>query len=309
MPKTLIFLSALLFVSSLRAQDLFFIGENSYPATQTFTLKSNAGDEEKDDLKLLLIKGDEKASIVASRISYAKTEFSGSFIVYLKSGTVVKFDNSKMLDYVDDYTKAIYALTNEQLEELKNSDIHTVRYTLNCNPCKVEAIPSEEGTWTASNRGTPTSQYISEFFGPSKVIRQKKEEQIDEQTQTERSKSKKEMDDQAALESNISGVDPYANVFYDSKDSKSNNMGYGLNDRTLKDRTVVQPACNRKGRVVVRIVVDQKGKVIDALPGVEGTTNKHRCLLDPAQRTALLYQWNADPKAPSLQIGFVVVEF
>ena len=310
MLKFLIFLfSLLLYIPSINAQNLFFIGEKSFPATQSFSLKSNASDLHRDDLKLLVIKDGTNGSIVASRISYAKTAFSGSFIVYLKNGVVVKFDNSKMSDYVDDYTKAVYALTNEQLEELKNSDIHTVRYTLKCNPCRVGSSPTEEGTWTASNKETPTSQYISAFFGPTKEILKKKEVEIDEKAHAESINPTKEGEEQTALETLESGGDPYANVFYDSKDGKGSSMGYGLSGRTLKDRTVVQPACNRTGRVVVRVVVDQKGKVIDALPGVKGTTNKSRCLLEPAQKTALLYLWNADPKAPSLQIGFVVVEF
>ncbi len=61
--------------------------------------------------------------------------------------------------------------------------------------------------------------------------------------------------------------------------------------------------------MVVKIVVDRNGRVIDAEPGVKGTTNSNPCLLEPARKTALLHRWNPDPKAPSQQIGFVVVNF
>jgi hypothetical protein len=71
----------------------------------------------------------------------------------------------------------------------------------------------------------------------------------------------------------------------------------------------VQQDCNEEGRVVVKITVDRNGKVIDATPGVKGTTNNDPCLLEPARKTAFLHKWNLDSKAPSQQIGFVVVNF
>ena len=61
--------------------------------------------------------------------------------------------------------------------------------------------------------------------------------------------------------------------------------------------------------MVVRIVVDQNGKVIDATPGVKGTNNSDPCLLEPARKTAFLHRWKPDPNAPNQQIGFVVVNF
>ena len=67
--------------------------------------------------------------------------------------------------------------------------------------------------------------------------------------------------------------------------------------------------CNEEGRVVVRIVVDRNGKVVEATPGVQGTTNTSPCLMEPARKTALMHSWNPDSKAPSQQVGFVVVNF
>ncbi len=103
--------------------------------------------------------------------------------------------------------------------------------------------------------------------------------------------------------------DPYANSYYGSPGSGSGTGGYGLNGRSLASRGKEQQNCNEEGRVVVKIVVDRNGRVIDAEPGVKGTTNSNPCLLEPARKTALLHRWNPDPKAPSQQIGFVVVNF
>ena len=102
---------------------------------------------------------------------------------------------------------------------------------------------------------------------------------------------------------------PYASTYYGTPTSGSGTSGYGLSGRSLRNRGQVEQECNQAGRVVVKITVDQSGKVIAAVPGVKGTTNSTACLLEPAKATALLHQWNPDPKAPARQVGFVVVNF
>ncbi|MEZ4810786.1 MAG: energy transducer TonB [Allomuricauda sp.] len=103
--------------------------------------------------------------------------------------------------------------------------------------------------------------------------------------------------------------DPYATTYYGAPGSGSGTGGYGLNGRSLVSQGKVQQECNEDGRVVVRIVVDRTGRVIEATPGVKGTTNNAPCLLEPAKKTALLHKWNLDSNAPPQQIGFVVVNF
>ena len=100
---------------------------------------------------------------------------------------------------------------------------------------------------------------------------------------------------------------PYATSYYGTPGAGTG--GYGLNGRSLAGKDKVQQKCNEEGIVVVRIVVDQNGRVIKAQPGVKGTTNRADCLLEPAQKTAFLHRWNPDPNAPSQQVGFVVVNF
>jgi colicin import membrane protein len=102
---------------------------------------------------------------------------------------------------------------------------------------------------------------------------------------------------------------PYSTTYYGAPGSGSGTAGYGLSGRNLVSRDAVQQECNEAGRVVVKIEVDRSGKVISATPGVRGTTNNHPCLLEPARKTAFLYRWNLDNKAPHRQIGFVEVNF
>ncbi|MGB5238686.1 MAG: energy transducer TonB, partial [Flavobacteriaceae bacterium] len=103
--------------------------------------------------------------------------------------------------------------------------------------------------------------------------------------------------------------DPYANTYYGSPGSGSGTEGYGLRGRSLGGSDKVEPTCDEQGIVVVEIIVNQNGKVIQATPGVKNTTNAAQCLLIAARETALTYYWNADPKAPNRQMGFVVVNF
>ncbi|MGB5356487.1 MAG: energy transducer TonB [Eudoraea sp.] len=118
-----------------------------------------------------------------------------------------------------------------------------------------------------------------------------------------------EGDDNRAGDKGSPDGDPYATSYYGSPGSGSGTGGYGLNGRSIKNKGKVQQECNEEGRVVVEITVDRNGKVIQATPGVKGTTNTDPCLLEPARRTAFMHQWNSDSKAPSQQKGFVVVNF
>jgi hypothetical protein len=58
----------------------------------------------------------------------------------------------------------------------------------------------------------------------------------------------------------------------------------------------------------VEIHVSKNGNVVNAIPGKKGTTGA-LCLYDAAKKTALTYKWPADSKAPTKQVGFVVIIF
>src|SRR5690606_27602263 len=118
-----------------------------------------------------------------------------------------------------------------------------------------------------------------------------------------------EGDDNIAGDKGNPDGDPYATSYYGAPGTGSGSGGYGLSGRSLVNQGKVQQECNQEGTVVVRITVGRNGRVIEAEPGVRGTTNNHPCLLKPAEETALRHQWNLDSRAPERQIGFVVVNF
>ena len=84
---------------------------------------------------------------------------------------------------------------------------------------------------------------------------------------------------------------------------------YNLAGRKALSKPIEQPDCEEEGVVVVRITVDKNGKVIQAIPGVKGSTNTAACLLKPAKAAALKTQWNADENAPANQVGTIIYKF
>jgi hypothetical protein len=114
-------------------------------------------------------------------------------------------------------------------------------------------------------------------------------------------------DDKTGDKGQIDG-DPYAPSYFGEPGAGGGGVGYGLNGRGTPKKSKFVPECDEEGRVVVEIHVNKAGNVIQAIPGKRGTTGAI-CLYDAAKKTALSYKWPADSKAPSKQVGFVVVNF
>jgi protein TonB len=103
--------------------------------------------------------------------------------------------------------------------------------------------------------------------------------------------------------------DPYATSYYGGPGTGSGGVGYGLNGRGKPTYAITPQECNEAGRVVVQIKVNREGRVIQANPGIRGTTNNHPCLLEAAKRNAMSFRWRSDSKAPASQIGFIELNF
>lgn len=88
-----------------------------------------------------------------------------------------------------------------------------------------------------------------------------------------------------------------------------NNNGTGLNGRKIIKKPSPEYNCNEQGKVVVEITVDKNGDVINAIAGVNGTTNKSACLLNASKIAALETKWQPDNNAPDKQIGKIEYNF
>ena len=100
-----------------------------------------------------------------------------------------------------------------------------------------------------------------------------------------------------------------AKSYYGTGKSLDGDGNYLLGGREALNKKKFLQDCNEAGIVVVSIEVDRIGNVIDATPGVRGTTNNSKCLLDPAKRAALATKFNEDDKAPFKQIGKIIYRF
>jgi len=102
--------------------------------------------------------------------------------------------------------------------------------------------------------------------------------------------------------------DPKSTKYYGST-GNDGDKNYNLAGRNALSKPIEKPECNEEGIVVVSIEVDKTGKVIKAIPGVKGSTNTAKCLMDPARMAALKTKWNADPTAANIQRGTIVYRF
>ena len=102
---------------------------------------------------------------------------------------------------------------------------------------------------------------------------------------------------------------PYAPSYFGGSGPGKGGVGSGLGGRGGATKKIFKQDCNQTGLVVVKIVVNKSGSVIDAEPGIKGTTNTDPCLLEPAKKIALSHKWPADSNAPDRQVGFVSINF
>ncbi|MGY0391881.1 energy transducer TonB [Bizionia sp. KMM 8389] len=128
-------------------------------------------------------------------------------------------------------------------------------------------------------------------------------------SQSEGTVSGSEGDDNTAGDKGQLDGDPYAASYFGDPGSGSGGVGYGLNGRGKASYQKLKQDCNESGMVIVKIIVNRSGQVVEATPGVKGTTNTAECLLEPAKKIALSHKWRPDSNAPVKQVGFVKVNF
>ncbi len=118
-----------------------------------------------------------------------------------------------------------------------------------------------------------------------------------------------EGDDAAAGDKGSPDGDPNAKSYYGTGKGLDGDGNYRLGGRKALNKKKYTQDCNESGIVVVKIEVNQSGKVIRATPGVKGTTNSASCLMNPAKRAALATKFNSDSNAPIKQVGTIVYQF
>lgn len=138
----------------VEGQNLFLIGERSYPCTNAIILKSNA--DYGSDLEVYFAREGDFGFIGVSRKGMPGEEFAGKLIIYLEDGGVLTCNESEVTERIDDQAKAVYSLTADQLSKLKIINIQKVKCTM--------ILHHEEKNFSASNTGVKTNAIISDFF-------------------------------------------------------------------------------------------------------------------------------------------------
>ena len=102
---------------------------------------------------------------------------------------------------------------------------------------------------------------------------------------------------------------PDSNNYYGVGVGLDGDGNYLLGGRKAIVKKIIVQDCNQEGTVVVDIDVDRQCNVTKAVPGVKGTNNNSKCLLDPAKEAALQTKFNSDDNAPARQIGKIIYRF
>lgn len=157
-----VILTIALFVD-ISGQNFVFIGENSYPSTKTYILKSNSDDDNINDLRLAFAKNEKRSLIVVSSKLTDVVKIAKKLIIYLDDGTVISCVDRGINDNVDDVALTAYYLNKVELNKLKNSNINTIRYEIVCPVCG--PFNSWEGTYSASNKGSSKTDFTSVITG------------------------------------------------------------------------------------------------------------------------------------------------
>ncbi|EZH72535.1 energy transducer TonB [Aquimarina atlantica] len=118
-----------------------------------------------------------------------------------------------------------------------------------------------------------------------------------------------EGDDKSPGDKGSPNGDPNARSYYGTGKGLDGDGNYRLGGRKALNKEKFVQDCNESGIVVVKIEVNQSGKVTRATPGVKGTTNSASCLMGPAKRAALATRFNSDSKAPAKQVGTIIYQF
>jgi len=180
-----------------------------------------------------------------------------------------------------------------------------------------EQIESTEEIITQSTVETPSVEKKEE---KEEVIDKKKpKEEVIEEKKPEVNKKalypgKKEKENSSEGETGGDGNqgvidgDPNSEV-YEGGGIGEDGTAYQLGGRKVEHKAKPIYNLQVEGKVVVAITVDRLGNVINAIPGIKGSTTLNKQLLQRAKTAALKTKFNPKKTAPNNQQGKIVYHF
>ncbi len=121
------------------------------------------------------------------------------------------------------------------------------------------------------------------------------------------SKGEKDKPGQQGKESGDKSVDEPTRKGKAERDEQG--ISFSLEGRSITKYPNVKDRSQKYGKVVVEITVNQQGEVIEARPGMRGSTVTDRRLKRLAKKAALQTEFNANPGGPKRQIGKMTINF
>lgn len=146
--KTFIFCFFFLNYTFINCQNYFYIGEKSYPCTETFNFNSNHSSPYSDDLDILIAKDTNKGLIAVSKEMNSSTRIKGKLLIYLDNGTVISCVDRNINDHVNGVGTTVYYLTIQELNKMSISNVNSIRYSVQCSSC---ISSSDEGNFAVKN--------------------------------------------------------------------------------------------------------------------------------------------------------------
>lgn len=300
MNKLWIILIAALFITvPTKAQNLFFIGESSYPCTETIPLQSNS---DSNDLNVLFAKDKTTALLVVTIESpFFDSSFGEKLIIYLDDGTVITCIGRAKHDFVDDKPLAVYNLTNEQLSKMKTSNLNTVRFGLKFD---IGSLSPEERYFTASNKS------INKTNVPALLIElmEGKNRSLPYLTNVPTNTTGEGfVVGQGNQGIPSDSLDPL--VQREESGISDRGISYDLAGRKILSLHLPKFDSQETGIVVVGITVNRDGRVTDATPGIKGSTTLDEYLLKASKEAAIQARFEPKPDAPIIQKGSITFSF
>ncbi len=140
--------------TTLKAQELLFIGEKSYPSTSSFTFSSDEVPFGKS-LEIAIARNNRKGMLIlSSEVFIPGMIIKGNVLLYLEDGTVIKCLDRGIRDYVNRTATTVYYLTEEEIDILKVTNIDTIRFTMKC--AGGECYSETTHNYSVSNQHTKT---------------------------------------------------------------------------------------------------------------------------------------------------------
>lgn len=162
MKKILFITLIILNFKCISQENAIFVGDNAFQSTGVINFKCKTYNW--SDLSLSIgKKGNEGLAMVSVYTGDLKLNFiGGTLFLILDNGTIIKCLDTNQKDFVDEKSIAIFKLTVADINNLKQSNIQTIRFTIKDKP---KCTSTLAGNYTADNsKNVETKAMIAELF-------------------------------------------------------------------------------------------------------------------------------------------------